>query len=147
MHLIYKFKKLVHVSGRVNAIHSVDETDFLRNLFRVIPAVSHPAVPPRILFISRILDFLVVLEKEHLPKMRMKFLPACQKDACSGQDHVKMIAVTDLRPEVDPGITSLHPAGDEAYVPLLIVIIFEASVMYVSLYCVFSFHMFYPRLS
>jgi hypothetical protein len=27
------------------------------------------------------------------------------------------------------------------------VIIFEASVMYVSLYCVFSFHMIYPRLS
>ena len=82
-----------------------------------------------------------------MPKMRMKFLSACQKDARSGQNHVKMVAVAHLRPEVDPGITSLHPAGNEAYVPLLVVIILEASVMYVSLYCVLSFHMFYPRLS
>ena len=79
--------------------------------------------------------------------MRMKFFAACQKDPCAGQDHVKMIAVADFRTEIDPGITSFHPAGDEAYVPLLVVIIFEASVMYVSLYCVLSFHIFYPRLS
>jgi hypothetical protein len=77
----------------------------------------------------------------------MKFLSACQKDARSGQDHVKMVAVADFRSEVDPGITSFHPAGNQAYISLLIVIIFEASVMYVSLYCVFSFHMIYPRLS
>ena len=71
----------------------------------------------------------------------MKNSAACISGPCSGENRMQMITIPQIRSKIYPGIASFHTTGNKADVTGLIVIIFQTSVVTVTLHSIYSFHL------